>query len=162
MKAKSFIRWGNVAIVFAIGFFGWYANQNLQTISAEDNLIGIANPAAVMCQELGYKYEIINASSDQTGICIMPDGQSCNAWEFYSGECGAKFNYCAQNGYDTITMTDGKDAFSPRYAACVNEKGVIGSISELMDLTKKLQPGCQSRITNTAPKQPSLLEVFKL
>jgi len=43
------------------------------------------NPAAVYCKELGYKYEI------KDGVCIFPDGSKCNAWAFYRGECGKKW-----------------------------------------------------------------------
>ncbi|UEC41836.1 MAG: hypothetical protein METHAR1v1_80020, partial [Methanothrix sp.] len=42
--------------------------------------IGMSNPAADYCEERGYDYS--------GGRCIFPDGTSCDAWEFYRGECG--------------------------------------------------------------------------
>lgn len=154
---RKVISWKDFTVIFAVVFviaFGWYMWQ--VSSEAENKSIGIANPAAVMCHELGYKYEITDVPNGQIGICIMPDGQRCSGWKFYSGECGAKFNYCARNGYNTITRTDGKDAFSPKYAVCVNKKKVIGSVVDLMDLSEKLKPGCQDKTTDSAPVTESM------
>lgn len=42
--------------------------------------IGISNPAADYCEGRGYEYS--------GGMCIFPDGTSCEAWAFFRGECG--------------------------------------------------------------------------
>ncbi|MCD6086313.1 DUF333 domain-containing protein [bacterium] len=54
---------------------------------------GMPNPAAVYCKDLGYKYEIREdpKTKGQYGVCIFPDGSKCNAWAFYRGECGKKW-----------------------------------------------------------------------
>ena len=41
----------------------------------------IPNPSSVYCDTLGYDV--------QGDLCVFPDGTSCEAWEFYRGECGA-------------------------------------------------------------------------
>jgi len=41
--------------------------------------IGMANPAAVNCEQKGGTY--------QDGECIFADGSSCDAWSFLKGEC---------------------------------------------------------------------------
>jgi putative hemolysin len=41
---------------------------------------GVANPAAVHCESLGYRLE-----DDQ---CVFPDGSSCEQWAFWREECG--------------------------------------------------------------------------
>ena len=41
--------------------------------------IGISNPAADYCEGRGYEYS--------GGMCVFPDGTSCEAWAFYRGEC---------------------------------------------------------------------------
>lgn len=146
-----------LAVVFVVGLVGWFLWQD----SSDSKLVGIANPAAVVCQELGYEYKIISQGKGQEGICIMPNKKSCDVWAFYAGECGTKFNYCAQQGYSTMRMTDGKDAFSPRYAVCVDKGKIVGSISGLMGLTEKLKPGCQDKVVDSIPKPLNLLEAFR-
>lgn len=43
---------------------------------------GMANPAAVYCDELGGKFP--NASS---GDCMLPNGTVCDEWALFRGEC---------------------------------------------------------------------------
>jgi predicted secreted protein/putative hemolysin len=45
---------------------------------------GLANPAAVWCEEMGYRYEIrTDSAGNQYGVCILPDGTERDAWEAY-------------------------------------------------------------------------------
>jgi predicted secreted protein/putative hemolysin len=58
----------------------------LAVLSAPDGQpeAGLANPAAVYCTEMGYGYEIrSDASGNQYGVCILPDGTERDAWEVY-------------------------------------------------------------------------------
>ncbi len=49
---------------------------------------GMANPAAVHCEEHGGKVEVrAAAGGDQYGVCIFADGSECDEWAFYRGEC---------------------------------------------------------------------------
>jgi len=51
--------------------------------------VGLANPAAVYCQEQGYRSEIRTAADgSQAGVCILPDGSECDEWAYFRGECG--------------------------------------------------------------------------
>jgi putative hemolysin len=78
----------------------------------------------------------------QRGICTLPDGEACDAWEFLQGKCGQTYSYCAQQGYRIRTVGDGRDPFSPEYAVCVTGEGaVIGSVAELSELGEKAT-GC--------------------
>lgn len=62
---------------------------------------GLANPAAVYCEELGYTNE---AREDESGgvygVCIFPDGSECEQWDFLAGRCGQDKSFCAQQGYE--------------------------------------------------------------
>jgi hypothetical protein len=50
---------------------------------------GMPNPASVYCTQQGNKLEIRTAADgSQNGICIFPDGSSCDEWAYYRGECG--------------------------------------------------------------------------
>jgi putative hemolysin len=98
----------------------------------------IANPASTYCMLLGYSTEITDSASGQSGVCIFPDGSSCEEWDFFNGKCGEEFSYCGQNGYSIVTLTDG-GTYSQEYAACVDESGeIIGSVAELSGLLDKL------------------------
>ena len=47
------------------------------------------NPASVYCEQTGNKLEIRTAADgSQNGICVFPDGSTCDEWAYYRGECG--------------------------------------------------------------------------
>jgi putative hemolysin len=47
------------------------------------------NPASVYCEQNGNKLEIRTATDgSQNGVCIFPDGSTCDEWAYYRGECG--------------------------------------------------------------------------
>ena len=43
-----------------------------------------ADPAPPYCERMGYTIE-------NRTLCVFDDGNSCNLWEFYSGECGSEY-----------------------------------------------------------------------
>ena len=110
-------------------------------LTAGGNTLGMANPAAVYCRELGYEYRIVNTDDGQQGMCGFPDGSECNEWGFLQGKCGQRHSYCARHGYDLKTKTDGKNAFSKEYSECVYNKREIGAATELMGLSQKVTRG---------------------
>lgn len=49
---------------------------------------GLPNPATVFCTERGNRHEIRTvADGSQQGICIFPDGSTCDEWAYFRGEC---------------------------------------------------------------------------
>lgn len=51
--------------------------------------VNMPNPASVYCTEQGNKHEIRTAADgDQSGVCVFPDGSTCDEWAYYRGECG--------------------------------------------------------------------------
>ena len=47
------------------------------------------NPASVYCTQQGNRLEIVTAADgSQSGICVLPDGSSCDEWAYFRGECG--------------------------------------------------------------------------
>jgi putative hemolysin len=47
------------------------------------------NPASVYCTQQGNKLEIRTAADgSQNGMCIFPDGSTCDEWVYFRGECG--------------------------------------------------------------------------
>ena len=50
---------------------------------------GMPNPASVYCTQGGNKLEIRTAADgSQYGVCIFPDGSTCDEWAYFRGECG--------------------------------------------------------------------------
>jgi putative hemolysin len=50
--------------------------------------VGLANPAAVYCEENQGTYEFhTNDSGGQAGYCLFADGSACEDWAFYRDEC---------------------------------------------------------------------------
>ncbi len=50
---------------------------------------GMPNPASVYCTQEGNKLEIRTAADgSQNGICVFPDGSTCDEWAHFRGECG--------------------------------------------------------------------------
>jgi len=69
-------------------------------------MMGIANPASVYCQGLGYTEETRTNDAGEYGVCIFSDGTECDTWDFLAGRCGQSFSYCAQQGYTLEEVPD--------------------------------------------------------
>ena len=80
--------------------------------------IGLRNPATVYCKEMGYEYKIVQSEDGERGICVLPDGNECDAWAFYRGECGEEFSYCAQQGWPVAKKAEG-DSFATNCTTCI-------------------------------------------
>jgi len=51
----------------------------------------IPNPASVYCEQNGNTLEIHTADDgSQSGVCIFPDGSTCDEWAYFRGECGTE------------------------------------------------------------------------
>ena len=84
----------HVALGDSVTGFCWQAvvdanGRVLRTGVAAANEPGEGNPAALYCTQQGYQYEV-RAQQDGRlcGICVFPDGNACNSWAFFNGECG--------------------------------------------------------------------------
>jgi putative hemolysin len=51
--------------------------------------VNMPNPASVYCEQNGNTLEIRTADDgSQYGICVFPDGSTCDEWAYFRGECG--------------------------------------------------------------------------
>jgi putative hemolysin len=128
--------------------------------------ITIGNPAAVYCTHvMGFDYEVVvDAEGGEVGVCILPGGETCDQWDFYSGLCGSRHNYCARQGYRTEVRSDGGDPFVPTYAVCVTRRGrEIGSVAQASTLLLHLTATCpESYLDLDAPQvtEPPQLDMW--
>jgi len=57
--------------------------------AATEILPNMPNTASVYCEQNGNKLEIQTAADgSQSGICVFPDGSTCDEWAYFRGECG--------------------------------------------------------------------------
>lgn len=45
--------------------------------------IGMANPAAVYCQKIGGRLDIVKEPAGETGYCTLPGGERIEEWALY-------------------------------------------------------------------------------
>ncbi len=63
---------------------------NSEPAVTEGTQVNMPNPASVLCEQNGNKLEIQTASDgSQSGVCIFPDGSTCDEWAYFRGECSS-------------------------------------------------------------------------
>lgn len=104
--------------------------------------LGIVNPAATYCQDLGYEWVIEKTEEGEIGVCKFPDGTAVEDWDFLKGKSGEEWSYCKKKGY-TLKTLSGIDKCSPIYseecAVCVLEEGVEIEASKLLRFETQLE-----------------------
>jgi putative hemolysin len=119
------------------------STESSPSISCEN--VSISNPAATYCSLLGYQTGTQNTAEGQAGICTMPDGMVCDAWQFLRGTCGQEFSWCALNGYQVQNVVESDGSSTQEYAICVDSNGVsVGKLFELSGLQVMLE-ACSRR-----------------
>lgn len=124
-------------------------NENTTTIAScsgdsgdSSGGIGMANPAAVYCSELGYEYRKVKTETGGTsGICVFSSEKgddSCDAWAFLEGKCGVEHSYCSSLGYGLEVKSDGRNMFSKDYAVCVVQKEETRELLPASDATERI------------------------
>lgn len=60
---------------------------------------GLPNPVSVFCEENGGKIEIReDKQGNQQGICVFPNGNECDEWAYYRGECSPDSQQVPEDG----------------------------------------------------------------
>ncbi len=63
--------------------------QTPEPAATEMPQANMPNPASVYCEQNGNKLEIHTAADgSQSGVCVFPDGSTCDEWAYFRGECG--------------------------------------------------------------------------
>lgn len=104
-----------VVVLLLIGVLAFAACGSKATETPQADM---PNPAAVFCEEQGYRVEIRTAADgSQQGFCIFSDGTECDEWTFFRGECGPKQGaggaeianpasvFCEEKGYQVEIRT---------------------------------------------------------
>jgi hypothetical protein len=106
---------------------------------------GMPNPASVYCSEQGNQLEIRTAvDGSQNGVCVFPDGSTCDEWAYYQGECGP----AAQNIPTPVLTVEATETASVGGPGGNASGGFMppGTTEELTDwwgVIKSSEPGAQ-------------------
>jgi putative hemolysin len=96
------------------------------------------NPASVYCMQQGNELEIRTAADGrQSGVCVFPDGSTCDEWAYYRGECGPapeKIPTPAR-AVDATTEEQASGGYMP--------PGATEAISDWWGVIKSTEPGAQ-------------------
>ncbi len=110
---------------------------NSEPAATTESQVNMPNPASVFCMQHGNKLEIRTAADGgQSGVCVFPDGSTCEEWAYFRGECGP-------------TMKPASEPAATIEPAVPNASGGYmppGSTEEISDwwgVIKSTQPGAQ-------------------
>ncbi len=107
--------------------------------------VNMPNPASVYCEQNGNKLEIQTAADgSQSGVCIFPDGNTCDEWAYFRGECGV----AVQKSPTPATVVEATSTASGGNPAENASGGYMppGTSEELADwwgVIKSTEPGAQ-------------------
>jgi uncharacterized protein len=98
--------------------------------------LGIPNPASVYCEQQGNKLEIQTASDgSQNGVCVFPDGSTCDEWAYFRGECGPSAQASPIPAMTVEATTDASGGYMP--------PGTAEEISDWWGVIKSTEAGAQ-------------------
>ena len=101
-------------------------------IAIDDPYItGMANPASVYCESLGYETELVeDEDGNQDENCIFPDGSFCPSWDFLAGRCRSELSFCEQQGNELQEGPTIGDCFFPDGSFCLEIDFLDGSCKQ--------------------------------
>jgi putative hemolysin len=106
---------------------------------------GMPNPAAAYCEQNGYEYEIRTADDgSQSGVCVFPDGSTCDEWAYFRGECspGAQASSTPAIAVEATTEADGGSSDGNASGGYM-PPGTSEEITDWWGIIKSTPPGAQ-------------------
>ncbi len=92
--------------------------------------VDMANPAAVYCEDMGYRYSIREGPEGSAGYCIFPDGSECPEWDYFRGDCSrvGEISFtageCVTGGGRVVNIVGG--------GSCGEDERSIGKVIDFM------------------------------
>lgn len=87
-----------LALIFFSSACSIISANSTESNESDENIVGMANPAAVYCEGLGFEMENVQRNGGMDADCILPDDSRCSAWDFLSGRCGQEYTFCEMQG----------------------------------------------------------------
>ncbi|HLO18504.1 MAG TPA: DUF333 domain-containing protein [Anaerolineales bacterium] len=105
---------------------------------------GMPNPASVYCEKTGNKLEIRTAADgSQNGICIFPDGSTCDEWAYYRGECGLATQKSPTPAVAIEATTEASGGTEEQASGGYMPPGTTEEIADWWGVIKGTEPGAQ-------------------
>lgn len=96
-------------LLLIIAFGSGCAGVSATGLNTSHSKAGIANPASVNCINKGGSLSIQKSpDGGEYGICTFKDGQQCEEWAFFRGECPAGKNQDARISAEKLSLAQGK------------------------------------------------------
>jgi putative hemolysin len=97
---------------------------------------GMPNPASVYCEQNGNKLEIRTAADgSQSGVCVFPDGSTCDEWAYFRGECGPTAQKSSTPAMTVEATIEASGGYMP--------PGTTEEIADWWGVIKSTPPGAQ-------------------
>jgi putative hemolysin len=112
--------------------------QTSEPAETEITQPNMPNPASVYCEQNGNTEEIQTAADgSQSGVCVFPDGSTCEEWAYFRGECGCPAAEASGGGPggSSGTAADGSGGSMP--------PGASEAIVDWWGVIKSTEPGAQ-------------------
>jgi putative hemolysin len=98
--------------------------------------VNMPNPASVYCEQQGNTLEIQTAADgSQSGVCIFPDGSTCDEWAYFRDECGM--------GGQAISTPSPTAGSTSNASGGYMQPGTSEPIADWWGVIKKTDPGAQ-------------------
>ena len=111
--------------------------QTTEPAATDIPQVNMPNPASVYCEQNGNKLEIHTADDgSQSGVCVFPDGSTCDEWAYFRGECGP-----AAQKSPTPAMTVERP--SKNASGGYMPPGTTEEIADWRGVIKSTEPGAQ-------------------
>ncbi|MFA5816111.1 MAG: C1 family peptidase, partial [Bacteroidales bacterium] len=115
------------------------------------------NTAMEYCKGLGYK--IIEDPLSKQELCVLPNGEKVNPWDFLHGDVGKEYSYCAKKGYNLRIKEVKKGRTVNRYPICDAKgkpsKTLLAMLYEDSDFSSLYENSIYSPLPDTLPQPVS-------
>jgi hypothetical protein len=102
------------------------------------------NPASVYCDQNGNKHEIRTAADgSQNGVCIFPDGSTCDEWAYFRGECGPAAPTSPTLAVTIKATTEASGGTGEQASGGYMPPGTEEEIADWWGVIRSTEPGAQ-------------------
>jgi len=77
-------------ILLVVGTFLFIKDYDKNNSVKNTTISKIINPASVYCVHQGHKVDVRSGENGTVSYCLASDGQECEEWAYYRGECSFK------------------------------------------------------------------------
>ena len=116
-----------------------------EPVATDESQATMPNPAAVYCEQDGQEYEVRTADDgSQSGVCVFPDGSTCDEWAYFRGECRPGAQTSSTPAITVEAITETSDGGTEEQASSgTMPPGTSEEITDWWGTIKSTLPGAQ-------------------